>query len=166
MAILKEIVSPGTAEKLCMWFWELCSCCCKPVLLGPALFLLNYVLQTLFLSSANFSLILCLNLYRKIGCGLYIRRPIHLPTLIACETVYTSKMKSLLILVTISVATAKLTGVKVDCELPGPMQTTTGPTRALPEEGNFVTRKQLGKMNLVSRIFIQVHDRAKKVLQS
>ena len=71
-----------------MWFGELCSCCSKPVLpAGPAWVLPNYVLQTLFLSSEHFCLTLCLNLYRKIGSGLYIRRLIHHPAFIASKTV-------------------------------------------------------------------------------
>ena len=82
--------------------------------------LLKYVLQIIFLSSANFCLTLWLNLYRMIGLGLYIRRSIHLPAFIACKTVYSPKMKSLLVLVlvTISVATVKW-------------------TEALPEDGNL-----------------------------
>ena len=70
-----------------MWFVELFSCCSKPVLPGSAWVLLNHVLQTLFLSSANFCLALYLNLYHAIGCGLYIKSPIHPPAFIACKTV-------------------------------------------------------------------------------
>ena len=70
-----------------MWFVELFSCCSKPVLPGSAWVLLNHVLQTLFLSSAIFCLTLYLNLYRAIGCGLYIKSPIHPPAFIAWMTV-------------------------------------------------------------------------------
>ena len=70
-----------------MWFVELFSCCSKPVLPGSAWVLLNHVLQTLFLSSAIFCLTLYLNLYRAIGCGLYIKSLIQPPTFIACKTV-------------------------------------------------------------------------------
>ena len=74
-------------KKLCMWFVELFSCCSKPVLPGSAWVLLNHVLQTLFLSSAIFCLTLYLNLYRAIGCGLYIKSLIQPPAFIACKTV-------------------------------------------------------------------------------
>ena len=37
------------AEKMaCMWFGEIPSCCSLTLLLGPACFLLKYVLQTIF----------------------------------------------------------------------------------------------------------------------
>ena len=108
-----------------MWFGELCSCYSKPVLRSSAWVLPNYVLQTLFLSSANFCLTLCLNLYRTIGSGLYVRRLIHPPAFIASKTVPQSlfckspKMMSLFFFITLFVASVKMTGAQVQCEVPG-----------------------------------------------